>query len=236
MSMAELVEPAKLYESPFRRHKTRVVEVGGVPVGGDHPIVVQGLQGLFRRQRDIDLVASCHSVDTALGLIRQLAPDVVVLDLRMPGASGLDLLRRVAAEKLQCRTVLLTAAISVDEVRAAITLGVSGLVMKDSPSDDLVRCVRRIHEGGQWMDQGTMTRAFREVVTAGAQGRDSEALTTREVELIRMVAEGLRNKEIGARLSIAEGTVKMHLHNIYEKLGVDGRFALLRVVRERALI
>ena len=229
-----------VYPAAFFGYISTSVILGAVSIRvlvvDDHPIVVQGLQSLFQRQRDIDVVGSCNSVDAAIVRIQQLAPDVVVLDLRMPGPGGLGLLRRVAADKLSCRIVLLTAAISVNEVREAITLGVSGLVMKDSPSDDLVQCVRRIHEGGQWMDQGTMTRAFREVVIAGAQGRDSEALTTREVELIRMVAEGLRNKEIGARLSIAEGTVKMHLHNIYEKLGVDGRFALLRVVRERALI
>lgn len=202
----------------------------------DHPIVVQGLQSLFQRQRDIEVVGSCETVDAAMGLVRQLTPDIVVVDLRMPGVGGLELLRRIAAEKLACRTVLLTAAISVQEVREAITLGASGLVMKDSPSDDLVRCVRRIYEGGQWMDQDTMTRAFLASVSGSTQSRDPEAPTTREIEIIRMVAEGLRNKEIGARLSITEGTVKVHLHNIYEKLGVDGRFALLRVARERALI
>lgn len=207
-----------------------------VLVVDDHPIVVQGLQSLFQRQRDIEVVGSCETVDAAMGLVRQLTPDIVVVDLRMPGVGGLELLRRIAAEKLACRTVLLTAAISVQEVREAITLGASGLVMKDSPSDDLVRCVRRIYEGGQWMDQDTMTRAFLASVSGSTQSRDPEAPTTREIEIIRMVAEGLRNKEIGARLSITEGTVKVHLHNIYEKLGVDGRFALLRVARERALI
>ena len=201
----------------------------------DHPIVLDGLQQLLQRQPDFTVIAACSTADAARAAITRERPDVLVLDLRMPGVNGLEFLRQLADAGLSCKSVLLTAAIEDAEVTEAVRLGVSGLVMKDSTPDTLVQCVRKVHEGGQWLDHEIVNRAFKSQLDREAAVRDT-ALTPREIEIVRMVAEGLRNKAIAARLSISEGTVKVHLHNIYEKLGVDGRLELTLVAQQKKLV
>src|SRR5919197_3479694 len=203
----------------------------------DHPIVLQGLQHLFERQSDFEVVSCCHDGAAALDAVRTERPDVVVLDLRMPGASGLDVLREISNERLPCRTVLLTAAITEEQVLEAKKLGAAGLVFKESQPDALVSCVRRVHPGEQWIDRDTVARAIRTVLDREAAAREASLmLTPREIEIVRMVAQGLRNKVIAERLSISEGTVKVHLHNIYDKFGVDGRLELVLCAQQKGLI
>ena len=208
-----------------------------VALADDHPIVLQGLRQLFERERDFHVAASCASGPEALEAVRRSSIDVLVLDLLMPGMTGLDVLRRIHDEQIRTAGVLLTASVQDDEVVEAVQLGVRGIVLKDSPPSALLECVRRVHAGHRWMDNATLTRAFNRVLQRDSAARDAAALLTpRETEIVRMVAEGLRNREIAARTAIAEGTVKIHLHNIYEKLGVDGRLALAVYAREKGLI
>jgi len=201
----------------------------------DHPIVLGGLQQLLQRQPDFAVLAACPDADSAMSAMRREMPDVLVLDLRMPGSDGLEFLRRLADAGMTCTSVLLTAAIEDAEVQEAVRLGVSGLVMKDSTPDTLVECVRCVHGGGQWLDPEIVGRAFRSALERETAAREM-ALTPREIEIVRMVAEGLRNRVIATRLSISEGTVKVHLHNIYDKLGVDGRLELTLVAQQKKLL
>ena len=150
----------------------------------------------------------------------------------MPGRSGLDVLRELSGKHEGCRRVLLTAAIRDDEVSDAVALGVTGLVMKESSPDVLLDCVRSVHSGTPWMDCDIASQRPRAALASPASS-GADALTPREVGMIRMVAQGLRNKAIGERLTISEGTVKVHLHNIYEKLGVDGRLELVLCAPQR---
>jgi two-component system, NarL family, nitrate/nitrite response regulator NarL len=203
----------------------------------DHPIVLQGLQHLFERHDEFQVVACCADADTALATVRVEHPDVLVLDLRMPGRDGLAVLRTLNAEKISCRTVLLTAAITEDQVLEAVKLGAAGLVLKESAPETLLSCVRQVNQGEQWIDRDTVTRAFRTVLDREAAAKEaSQTLTPREIEIVNMVAQGLRNRAIAERLSISEGTVKVHLHNIYEKFGVDGRLELVLVAQQKGLI
>ena len=203
----------------------------------DHPIVLQGLQQLFERQPDFTVVAACAGADSALQAVRTHRPDVLILDLRMPGKSGLELLRSINSEKLDCYSVLLTATIRDDEVVEATKLGVTGLVLKESSPETLLKCVRRVNRGERWIDQETITRAFQAVVGREEAEREvSKTLTPREIEIVKMMAEGLRNRAIGDRLGISEGTVKVHLHNVYEKLKVDGRVPLTLYAQGRGLV
>ena len=142
----------------------------------------------------------------------------------------------MAAEHLTCRTVLLTAALKDDEVVQALKLGAMGVVLKESEPGALLECVRRVHRGEQWIDRETLSRAFGRVMMREAASREAgRTLTPRELEIVRMIAQGLRNKAVAERLSISEGTVKIHLHNIYEKLGVDGRLELVLFAQEKGL-
>ena len=200
----------------------------------DHPIVLHGLQQLFARHHDFEVVGCCADAACAIEAVARDEPDVMVLDLRMPGRSGLDVLRALSGKHKGCRRVLLTAAIRDDEVADAVALGVIGLVMKESSPDVLLDCVRSVHGGTPWMDRDIASQRPRPALGSPASGAD--ALTPREVEIVRMVAQGLRNKAIGERLTISEGTVKVHLHNIYEKLGVDGRLELVLCVQQRGLL
>jgi len=203
----------------------------------DHPIVLQGLQQLFERQADFTVSSICSNAETALRAVRASRPDVLVLDLRMPGRSGLDLLRDLKSEKLDCRCVLLTATIRDDEVVEATRLGVTGLVLKESSPDTLLKCVRRVNRGERWIDQETVTHAFQTVVGRETGSREvAQTLTPREIEIVKMMAEGLRNRAIGDRIGISEGTVKVHLHNVYEKLGLDGRLELVLYAQQKGVV
>jgi DNA-binding NarL/FixJ family response regulator len=202
----------------------------------DHPVVLHGLRVLFERHADFSVVDCCADADAGIEAVRRHRPDVLILDLRMPVADGLNVLRVLSSEQIPCRTVLLTAAITDAELKEAVQLGAVGIVMKDSSPDVLADCVRRVHRGEHWIDRDALTRAFRSVVGADvSQPGRGESLTGRELEIVRMVAEGLRNKAIAERLSISEGTVKVHLHNIYDKVGVDGRLELMLYAQQRGL-
>jgi DNA-binding NarL/FixJ family response regulator len=203
----------------------------------DHPIVLHGLQQLFERQGDFAVVACCVDGASALQAVRAEAPDVLVLDLHMPGQSGVEVLRTLAAEQIVCKSVLLTAAVRDNEVVEAVKHGAMGIVLKESPADVLLECVRAVARGESWIERDTVTRAFRTIVRREAAAESAEeSLTPREVELVRMVAQGLRNKAIAERLAISEGTVKVHLHNIYEKLGVDGRLELVLCAQKKGIV
>ena len=203
----------------------------------DHPIVLDGLQRLFQTQPDFKVVAACNDGDSALEALTKFEVDVLVLDQRMPGKTGLDVLRIVGERRLAVRTVLLTAALRDDEVVEAVRLGASGVILKEASPDTLLECVRRVYKGEQWIDHETLSRAFGHVLQRESAAREAgKMLTPREIEIVKMIASGLRNKAIADRLSISEGTVKIHLHNIYEKLGVDGRLELVLFAQEKGLV
>ena len=207
-----------------------------IVLADDHPIVLQGLQHLFARHSDLEVVASCAGADEALDAARQLKPDVVVLDLRMPQRSGLDLLSVLGRELPDVRSVVLTAAITQDQVVEALKRGAAGIVLKESPPEQLIECVRRVSAGERFFDSDTVTQAMQAAAASGAATETSTTLTPRELEIVRMVAQGLRNRVIGERLVISESTVKVHLHNIYEKLGIEGRLELVLLAQQKGLV
>ena len=203
----------------------------------DHPIVLRGLQQMFEPIRDFEVVACCADAAAALEAVREHRPDVLLTDLRMPQLSGLQLLAAVRQDVPTCRTVLLTAGISQAEIVDALRLGVSGVVLKESTPDQLIECLRKVHRGEQCLDTETIAQALTDVATKDrVRGEVSRTLTVRELEIVRMVAQGLRNRMIGQQLSITESTVKVHLHNVYEKLGVEGRMELVLLAQQKGLV
>jgi DNA-binding NarL/FixJ family response regulator len=203
----------------------------------DHPIVLSGLENMFRRERDCRVVASCVDGIEAMRAITRYRPDVAVLDLRMPRMHGLAVLRQIHTEKLATRTVLLAALLEDDDLLEAVRLGVRGVVLKEMAPTLVVQCVREVHAGGQWLEKRSVTQAIDKLIRREEATRDmAKILTPRELQIAGAVASGLRNKEIADKLGIAEGTVKIHLHVIYEKLKIDGRLALVLRMKEKAMI
>jgi two-component system nitrate/nitrite response regulator NarL len=201
----------------------------------DHRIILEGLEQLFRREKDFEVVATATSGEDALRAVREHHPDVLVLDIRMPKGDGLSVLRQIHAEKLQTRVVLLTATLDEDEMLEAMKNGVSGLVLKESAAVGLVQTVRRVQRGERALEPSMVSRALDRLAQREEAKKIVEVLSKRETEIVKMVAAGLRNKEIAVKLSIGEGTVKTHLHTIYEKLGVHGRVELTMYAYERGL-
>lgn len=200
----------------------------------DHPIVLDGLEQLFKLQPDMDVVGRCRTADEALQLLRAESPDILVLDLVLPGATGLDLLR--AMSEGPTRVVLLTAVADDDQLLEAIRLGAKGVVLKDMAPEFLLDAVREVHSGAQWFDRGLGGRALPKLLSRVNRATAAPVLSTRERDIVKLVAMGLRNRAIADRLSISEGTVKVHMHNIYEKLDVTSRVELVNYARERGMI
>jgi DNA-binding NarL/FixJ family response regulator len=203
----------------------------------DHPLILDGMENLFRLEKDFKVVARCLDGDETVKAVRKHKPDVLVLDIRMPGTDGLSLLRGMKKEKLSTRVVLLTGALDEDELAEAVRLGVRGLVLKEMAPKLLVQCIRQVHAGELWLEKRSVTNALEKLLQREAGQREiAQLLTPREIEIVKQVAAGLRNIEIAKRLFISEGTVKMHLHNIYQKLGVDSRINLTRYAQEKGLV
>lgn len=206
-------------------------------IADDHPLVLDGLERLFQADPDFTVVARCRDGDEALRAAREHQPDLLILDIRMPGRDGLAVLREVRNEQLPVRVVLLTAEVDEDAVVEAMRLGVRGIVLKEMAPHMLVQCVRKVHAGEQWIERRSFGRALDKMLRREAGAREAgRTLTPREIAITRMIAGGLRNKEVAEKLNISEGTVKIHLHHIYEKLGLDGRLALSLYARDRGLL
>ncbi len=202
----------------------------------DHPIVLDGLENLLRREGDLNVLARCTRADQTLEAVRQCRPDVLILDLKMQGSAGLAVLRKLKEEKLSTRVVLLMETLDEYEFLEAVRVGVSGVVLKEMAPHLFIQCVRMVHAGEHWIEKHSYRRALEKLLQREAGAREFSAiLTPREIEIVHMVASELRNREIAERLFISEGTVKTHLHRIYGKLHVRNRRELALHARERGL-
>lgn len=199
--------------------------------------MLEGLEQLFRGERDFAVLAKCRDGEETVRMVRQHRPDVLVLDIRLPKLDGMGVLREMHEAKLATRVVLLTAEVNEDEVLEAMRLGALGIVLKEMAPELLVQCVRKVHVGEQWLETRSVGRVLHKLLRREAAAQTLGAtLTPREMEIVRLLASGLRNKEIADRLHITEGTVKIHLHRIYEKAAVDGRLALTLWAQSKGLV
>jgi len=198
-----------------------------IVVADDHPLVLHGVADVLRSNSDMNVVAVCSDGAAALEAIRKWSPNVAVLDIFMPGLTGLDVLASIAADSLATKVVLLAATASDEQILRAIAGGVQGIVLKEEALTELVRCIRAVAEGRQWLPLALVNAALeRETKRRSTSQSLTQLLTSRERQVVLLVAEGLSNKEIGRRLELSEGTVKIHLHNIYQKLHVNNRTTL----------
>ncbi len=193
-----------------------------VILADDHAVVRKGIRDFLQELGDIAVVAEAGTGDEALALIRQHRPDVAVLDIQMPGRTGLEVTRAVRAEQLPVGVLILTAYDDDPFVMTALQAGANGYVMKSAEPEELVAAVRAVHEGKSALDPSILRKVMT-TLTSGPSSGTVEKLSAREIEVLRLAARGYTNKAIGAQLGISDRTVQGHLTNIYGKLGVASR-------------
>jgi len=204
------------------RNRIRVLPVD------DHRVMLDGLSLLIGRQDDMEVVASATSGEQAVALFREHRPDVTLMDLQMPTMSGIEAIQQICRETPDARIVVLTMYSGDEDICQALDAGAATYLLKDALSEDLVRVIRDVHSGERPMPSD---------VAARLEARKTQpSLTPREVDVVRLIAQGMRNKEIAVALGISEETAKVHVKNILAKLNVNDRTAVIPVALRRGII
>jgi DNA-binding NarL/FixJ family response regulator len=218
---------------PDLKNKIRIV------VADDHPIFRDGLCRLLALEDDFEIVAQAHDGREVLQVLQEHEPDILLLDLKMPNLDGLGTLQRLQASRNRTKVIVLTASEDKSEFVQAVKFGTSGIVLKQTATELLIKSIRKVHAGEIWLDSNTTAAVMRQFASPEEfppsapppppmQTRDRERspLSQREREIVSLVAQGFKNKEMAEKMFISEQTVKNHLHNIFDKLGVSDRLEL----------
>jgi DNA-binding NarL/FixJ family response regulator len=207
----------------------------------DHSLFRDGLRRLLETESDMCVVGEAQDGQTAISLVESLHPDLLLLDVAMPGMPGLEVLRRIMAESWHPRVILVTAAIHPSQVIRALQLGAHGIVMKESASRVLFDCIRCVLSGSYWVGEAAtenVSETIRTLFTSVAKtpGAEEHALTERELEIALAIVDGMSNREIASKFAISERTVKNHLTRIFDKLGVSSRLELGLLAIDRGFV
>jgi two-component system, NarL family, nitrate/nitrite response regulator NarL len=201
-----------------------------VLIADDHSLFREGLRKLLESEAGFEVVGEASDGEMLLGLVRQHQPDIILLDLAMPRQDGMEVLRELSAAEVPVRTLLLTASINNSQIVQALKLGAYGVILKECTTQRLFDSIRCVMAGQYWVGRESVSdlvRAFRSIAGAdgGSRSRDF-GLTPREMEIITLVVAGYSNPEIAQRCTISEQTVKHHMSNVFDKLGVSNRLEL----------
>jgi two-component system nitrate/nitrite response regulator NarL len=200
-----------------------------------HPVVLEGLAQVFNASPEFSVKACVSNGNDALAAVQKYKPDILVMDLALPHKNGLTLIEEMQSQKLPTRPVVFTGA-PIGEVMRLIEMGVPGVVSKEKSRQVLARCIKAVHAGDKWLDRDlTMKTMSLLLEQKKSKTQASSVLTPRELMVARMVTEGWPNKKIASKLFISEGTAKLHLHHIYQKLHCPGRMSLQRYMQENGL-
>ncbi len=238
-SLIEFKMPPMIDETPTR--KIRIV------LADDHPIVRDGLKKMLMLESDLEVVGEANDGREALEQIQMHEPDILLLDLRMPNLDGLGALQTLQHINRKTKVIILTASEDKNEFVQAMKLGCCGIVLKQTAPELIVKSIRKVYAGEIWLDSHTTAAVMRQFATAGGESyssssspnsssslasahqgkvRERSPLSAREREIVGLVAQGYKNKEMAEKMFISEQTVKNHLHNIFDKLGVSDRLEL----------
>ncbi len=206
-----------------------------IVIADDHPIIRDGLKKLLLLEDDFEIVGEARDGREVLAKVQEVDPDVLLLDLRMPNRDGLAALQALQQTNKRTRIIVLTASEDKNEFVQAMKLGCSGIVLKQTAPELIVKSIRKVNSGEIWLDSQTTAAVMHQFSTnldrssfqgGSGKGREPSPLTTREREIVALVAQGYKNKEMAKQMFISEQTVKNHLHNIFDKLGVSDRLEL----------
>jgi DNA-binding NarL/FixJ family response regulator len=230
--------------SSFSEHGNSVVTREGqlrelitLVLADAQPLTLEGLCRLFEKEQNCAVLAACGDADAVLDALSQHAPSVLVLDIDLPRNGAFTILRQLQRESVPTYAVLLATALADDRVLDAVRLGVRGVILKAMSPELMVQCVRAVHAGQRWPEEQVVPPSLsgllnHEVVVRHA----ARGLTSREIEVVRLAIRGVPTKDIAERLAVKRGTIKVHLHNIYDKLQVDGRLGLILFARRQGLV
>ena len=202
-----------------------------VLIADDHPVVRAGLEGMLAKQPDFEIIGEAENGSEAVKLVERLSPDVVLMDLRMPGMDGVAATERISANHSETRVLVLTTYDSDADILRAVEAGATGFLLKDSPREELHEAVRAAASGRTLLAPAVAQRLMGHLRKPARQ-----ALSIREVEVLELVRSGLSNKEIARSLHLSVATVKTHLIHIYGKLGVDDRTSAVNVALEKGIL
>jgi two-component system, NarL family, nitrate/nitrite response regulator NarL len=205
-----------------------------VLIADDHPVYADGLAAAIERTSDLELVATCRDGAEALSVIRAERPDVAVLDLRMPRLGAKAVLEELAAERSACSVLVLSVHVTGEEIHECVSLGAAGYISKEADRSEICEAVRTIAAGRTFLSSDVQTSMAAELQQRRVAARS--VLTTRESEVLRLLAAGASAPDIAGRLHLSTATVKTHLHNLYEKLEVSDRAAAVAEGMRRGLI
>jgi DNA-binding NarL/FixJ family response regulator len=194
----------------------------------DHPVFREGLSTIIGSQQDMMMVAQAANAVEAIDEFRNNRPDITLMDLRLPGSNGTDILIAIRGEFPQARIIMLTTSDSDGEIQRALRAGAKGYVLKSMPKNELLDVIRMVHAGGRHVTP--------EVAARIAEHLGEEDLTTREMEVLRLIRDGFRNKQIADQLRIAETTVNFHIKNLVDKLGANDRTQAVMIALRRGLL
>jgi DNA-binding NarL/FixJ family response regulator len=203
-----------------------------IVIADDHPIFRDGLRKLLMLEEDFRVVAEARDGKEVLEVLDEHQPDILLLDLKMPGLDGLTALQKLQNSRTKTKVIVLTASEDKNQFVQAMKFGTCGIVLKQTATELLIKSIRKVHAGEIWLDSHTTAAVMRhfsspmESTPLGGRDRDRSPLSQREREIVVLVAQGFKNKEMAEKMFISEQTVKNHLHHIFDKLGVSDRLEL----------
>lgn len=201
-----------------------------------HPVFLIGLEHLIAAEPEMTLLAGCSSAAEALREVQRHNPDILLMDVLLPDRNGMALISDLKNSSLNIKVVILTHSLNEEQTIDALRMGVKGVVLKDMPQHLLVQCLHKVAAGGVWMEKESIGMAFEKMLRREAgMRRLATILTPRETEVMSLVAQGLSNKQIAENLIVTEGTIKIHIHNIYGKLGVNNRVDLTLYAQKKGV-
>ena len=206
-----------------------------VMIADDHPVVREGLAAMLARQPDIDVVGEATDGCEAVQRAGEILPDIILMDLQMPHLGGVEAIKQIRAKFPQVQMIVLTTYGDDDSIFQGIAAGARGYLLKDAPRDELFRAVRAVARGESLLQPAVATRLLDRFARPKVEP-PQETLTERELDVLRLLAKGSANKQIGAQLHISESTVKTHVANIFQKLEVTDRTEAVTVALSRGLI